>query len=176
MKHPRLVLLSGAHDAGKSVTCHHLMEQARQAGRQTAGILSPGAYAQGRKIGIVAMDGRTQEYRILASLRNEDDPDGIQTIHWTFDKSAIAWGNSVLADACPCDILIVDELGPLELTRGEGWQAGLAALDSRTYRAAVAVIRPELLAQAFARFAPCMTVTIASPSEKDAVVDFLLEL
>ena len=176
MKHPSLVLLSGAHDAGKSVTCHHLMEQARRVGRQTAGILSPGIYTQGRKTGIAAMDAKTEEYRILASLRNEDDPDGIQTIHWTFDKSAIDWGNGVLADACPCDILIVDELGPLELTRGEGWQAGVTALDSRAYRVAAAVIRPELLAQAFARFAPCMTVTIASPSEKDAVVDFLLEL
>lgn len=176
MKHPRLVLFSGAHDAGKSITCHHLMEQALRAGRQTAGILSPGVYFQGKKIGIAAMDAQTEDYRILASLRNEDDDGDIQTIHWRFDNTALEWGDAVLASACPCDILIVDELGPLELVRGEGWQAGLAALDSRAYRVAVAVIRPELLAQAFARFAPCMTLTIASPSEKDAVVDFLLEL
>ena len=44
-----------------------------------------------------------------------------------------------------CDLLIVDELGPIELERGEGWQNGIAALNSGEYQAAVVVIRPELL-------------------------------
>ncbi len=52
----------------------------------------------------------------------------------------------MLESATPCDLLIVDELGPLEFERNEGWPAGLAAIDSAAYKVGVVVIRPELLA------------------------------
>ena len=40
---------------------------------------------------------------------------------------------------------LVDELGPLELVRGEGWQAALETLAQGGYRLALVVVRPELL-------------------------------
>ena len=51
-----------------------------------------------------------------------------------------------LLEANPnCDLLVVDELGPLELVRGEGWQAALEALAQGGYCLALVVVRPELL-------------------------------
>jgi hypothetical protein len=46
----------------------------------------------------------------------------------------------------------VDELGPLEFNRGEGWIAGLAAVDSGNYQSALVVIRPSLLKMAGQRW------------------------
>jgi hypothetical protein len=43
-------------------------------------------------------------------------------------------------------VLVVDELGPLELVRNQGWTAGLDVLRAGRYRLALAVVRPSLLA------------------------------
>jgi len=48
--------------------------------------------------------------------------------------------------------LIVDELGPLEFEREEGWIAGVSAVDSGEYQAALVVIRPSLLMMASQRW------------------------
>lgn len=57
-------------------------------------------------------------------------------------------GQSVLEISLPCDLLIVDELGPLELTHQMGWRAALEILPRAGYRLALVVIRPELHATA----------------------------
>jgi hypothetical protein len=109
-----------------------------------SGVLSPAVFAQGAKIGIDAIDRRTDERRRLAD-RFDPSHHGPSTQRWSFHADAIDWGNTVLRSAAPCDVLIVDELGTLEFDRGEGWLAGLAALDAGAYRLGVVVIRPELL-------------------------------
>ena len=58
------------------------------------------------------------------------------------------WGNRVLASSLPCDLLLIDELGPLEFNLGLGWVSALDLIQSGQYRQALVVIRPELLAKA----------------------------
>jgi nucleoside-triphosphatase THEP1 len=41
--------------------------------------------------------------------------------------------------------LIVDEIGPLELLRGEGWIEAMSVLRANDYRLAVVVVRPALV-------------------------------
>ena len=72
-------------------------------------------------------------------------PPHISLGYWRFDPSALAWGNDLLASCLPADLFIVDELGPLELLRGAGWQNALQALRQRTYKIGIAVVRPSLL-------------------------------
>ena len=62
-----------------------------------------------------------------------------------FDPAAVAWGVALLDAACPCDILIIDEIGPLEMDRGEGWANALEVLRRGRYRLAVAAVRPSLV-------------------------------
>ena len=45
----------------------------------------------------------------------------------------------------PGELLLIDELGPLEFRGEGGFIAGFAAIDARHYRLAVVVVRPELL-------------------------------
>ncbi len=159
-----LFIITGTRGVGKSTFCRHLVNLAGQVGWQVSGVLSPAVFENGQKIGIDVIDLRTGEQRRLAGPRQAGQPagTGLATQQWQFDADAVIWGNAVLQKAVPCDLLIVDELGPLEFEWGEGWPAGLAALDSGQYRWGVVVIRPELLEAARRRWVSSVTVVINS--------------
>jgi len=143
-----LSLLSAPSGAGKTTFCLRRAEQARAAGWQVSGILCPPVFQGGVKTGILVQDLRSGETRPLAvsSLsQTELSTFNLPLGQWLFDSSALAWGNEVLAAALPCDLLIVDELGPLELMRGEGWQNAISVLRQPRYKIGLAVVRPSLL-------------------------------
>lgn len=141
-----LFIITGPREAGKTVFCRHLIEAARTAGWRVGGMLCPAMFENDRKTGIEAEALHTGLRLQLASLRRADQPQsGLVTRRWQFDAEVLTWGNRMLGSATPCDLLVVDELGPLEFERDEGWTAGLAALDGGNYRSGVVVIRPELL-------------------------------
>ncbi|MBS1251582.1 MAG: hypothetical protein MAG451_00615 [Anaerolineales bacterium] len=73
------------------------------------------------------------------------DTDGPATDTWHFHTAGLAWGADVLRHVVPCDLLVIDELGPLELERNEGWTAGLDVLRDGDYRLAVVAVRPALV-------------------------------
>jgi hypothetical protein len=147
-----LILVTGAIGAGKTAFCLAAVAWARARGWQAAGLVSPPVFENGVKIGIDVEDVSSGERRRLARRRVGEVEAAIATTGWVFDPEALQWGNQVLENALPCDLLVVDELGPLEFERGQGWLAGLAALDSRRYRLGLASIRPELLNRARQRW------------------------
>jgi nucleoside-triphosphatase THEP1 len=51
----------------------------------------------------------------------------------------------LLRRATPCDLLVVDELGPLELKLGQGLVAALDVLEEGAFSLALVVVRPELV-------------------------------
>lgn len=150
-----LHLVSGERGSGKTQVCMGLAQLLSLYNEDLAGVISPAVFTQGRKTGIEVYDLRSQQRRRLAALRPKDESQEgatLATADWTFDASGLAWGNELLQRAIPCGVLIVDELGPLEFIQGQGWTAGFAALDSRSYRLAVATVRPALLAIALKRW------------------------
>jgi nucleoside-triphosphatase THEP1 len=71
--------------------------------------------------------------------------DGPTTESWHFHADGLAWGASVLCRATLCDLLVIDELGPLELVQDKGWTVGLDLLRDSRYRLTLVVVRPALL-------------------------------
>lgn len=153
MTTPLLWALTGERGAGKTTFCRALAERARAAGWDVAGLLSPGVFENGVKTGILVQDLRTGETHPLARVHPvpglasavQAENFSLAFGDWLFDPSAFAWGNQVLEASLPCDLLIVDELGPLELVRGEGWTSALAVLRQPRYRVGLVVVRPELV-------------------------------
>lgn len=143
MSVPPIWMITGPRQAGKTSLCRGIAEAAHQAGWDAAGLLSPAQIEQGAKIGILAENLRTGEPRRLASAERQS-PEDISFGNWYFDQQTLAWGNRVLADSSPCDLLIVDELGPLELSRRQGWLIALEIVPRGEYKVALVVIRPEL--------------------------------
>jgi nucleoside-triphosphatase len=122
-----------------------------------SGLLSPSLFRDGRKVGIEAVDLASSDHRQLAALR-EDNAARVSTPRWAFDPEALAWANQVLAEADDSDLLVIDELGPLEFKRGKGLTAGLARLDAGDYRVAAVVVRSALLPQALQRWPDAIIV------------------
>ena len=138
-----IAILSGPRGSGKTTTCQRLIDLACQRGLDCAGILSPARFEGTRKVGIDLLDVRSGQSRPLAEA--DSQPGELRTMAYRFDLEAIQWGVKLLEAACPCDVLIVDELGPLELERGQGWANALDVLRRGQFRLAVVVVRPTLL-------------------------------
>jgi len=148
-------VVTGGIGAGKTTFCRLLIDEARSrdASLAAAGVVSPKVFLQGREAAIEVVDVASGQHRRLATRRDESDTrDGPSTIRWQFNADALAWGDTVLRAATPCDLLVVDEIGPLEFERGEGWIGGLAAVDSMAYTTAFVVVRPLLVERALDRW------------------------
>ncbi|MBW6465027.1 MAG: ATP-binding cassette domain-containing protein [Brevefilum sp.] len=155
---PQLILVTGLSGVGKTTWCSQLAQLASEKGLSVVGILSPGIFSGDRKIGIGVKDLHTNEHRQLAKLREDEDAQ-LATPRWTFDPDALAWANAKLEDSPEGDLLIIDELGPLEFLRDEGLLAGLARIDAGHYRVACVVVRSSLLPKALQRWPQAFVVS-----------------
>lgn len=159
MKAAQVWMLTGERGAGKTSLCRALAAQAHEFGWDAAGVISPAVIENGVKTGILVEDVRRGESRPLAALEARGTFD-LPVGKWFFDRTVLAWGDWVIASSPPCDLLIVDELGPLELLQGGGWQSALDVLRGSGCRLALVVIRPEMqaLAQEMLGFSATLTV------------------
>ena len=161
----KLWIISGEIGAGKTLLCAALIKQFQQSLWRIRGLHSPAIFDGDKKVGISVVNLENQEIRHLAVYdpkpdKSEDDP-----IRWSFDPQVLAWGNQVFLTAAPTDLLVVDELGPLEMKRNQGWVHALTALDSRKYRQAILVMRPTLLSIAQVRWSWGRTILIKSVAQ-----------
>lgn len=170
----RLIIITGPRGAGKTTLCGRLIRRAREAGWRVAGVLSPPRMVEGQKIGIDVVNLATDERRELA-VRSFTAPAAIRTTGYAFDEQAMEWGNATLAASGDCDLLVVDELGPLELQRGQGWQAGLTVLDQGNYRLGLVVVRPELLEDARRRWPEAQEIGVGEVKEVPQIESKLIE-
>lgn len=139
-----IVLVSGDRRAGKTTLLLAAREAAQAASLSVGGMLSIARFEGEEKIGIDVMNAASGQRRPLAVFTPE--PGGaIHTGHYMFDPAGMAAGLDYARDGQAADLFIVDELGPLELRRGEGWAPVLPLIRARQYGAALVVVRPELL-------------------------------
>jgi len=161
-RRPQRLIVTGARGTGKSLWCAAVADAARARGLHVVGVSSPAVIEGGRKVAIDLVDQDTGQRRRLADVRRADEP-GTATQRWRFDESTLAWGNGVLraaAQQADADLLVVDELGPLEFVRGEGFMEGLAAVDAGHYGVACAVVRPALVDEALRRWPDATVVDV----------------
>ncbi len=140
----RLILVTGESGLGKTRWCLALAAFAKARGICPGGLVSPAVFKGNRKIGIDLLDLDSGLMRHLAARRGESDKGQI-TEYWRLDDEVLTWGNNILAGCESCKLLILDELGPLEFTRGSGLTNGIGLITARRYRLACVVVRPSLL-------------------------------
>lgn len=165
---PETIIITGQKDTGKTRLCLRLIELLREQNRQVSGLVSPGLYQAGQKIGIFVQDIATGEEKQLAFYDPGWDAQ-VPARVWRFDMQVVEWGNQRLKKAPSCGVLIIDELGFLELEQNRGWTAGLDLLDTKAFKYAVVVVRPDLLEAASLRWQPHAFVRLQPDSDRDAL-------
>ncbi len=121
------MIVTGSSRSGKTAYCQQVIAAAKFAGWHVApGLLSPPRFAGGQKTGIFALDLTSGATRLLASCV-PDEIKGVRFGKWMFDADVLAWGNDLLLNLPVCDLLVVDEIGPMEFDL-QGWPASLEAI------------------------------------------------
>jgi nucleoside-triphosphatase len=163
MKNPtmnRITLLTGPRGSGKTNWCVRFLSRSKEKVLDVGGMLSPAVFHDGRKIGIDLLHIPTGEQRPLAR-KGEQSSEHLRLGDWWFNSATLDWGNRVLDKSINHDLILLDELGPLEFEKGLGLVAGLKLIDEKNYRHAVVVIRPELLQTAQIRWPDAEIVDIS---------------
>lgn len=151
----RLILLTGPSGSGKTAWCMDLIQQARQVGYHPSGLVSPAVIIDGIKVGIDLIEVATGARQRLANRRDQATPWptlATKTPGWNFNPAVLTWGNNLLRAIHLSELLVIDELGPLEFLEGQGFTAGFNLIAKRSYRLACVVVRSALLPDAQERW------------------------
>lgn len=152
----RVIILTGERGVGKSTVCRKTVALAQRKGYVCGGVLTL-ARDGVREV----VDVRSGHHRRLTT--GCEGERAIIQGRFRFDPRTLSWGDDALSQASPCDLLVIDEIGPLEMARGKGWVNAFDVLRAGTYALALLVVRPELIDQARDRLGGCtlevLTVT-----------------
>ena len=139
---PTVVILTGDRGVGKSTVCHKALTIAQARGYVCGGVVTTSHPNSARQV----LNARTGQTRWLTLEPGRSNANGaVAQGRFRFDAETMAWGNAILARATPCDLLFVDELGPLEVERAQGWQKAFDVLLEGDYALGLIVVRPRLL-------------------------------
>jgi len=165
------IILSGERGAGKSTVCRETIALAQAKQYTCGGVLTLSRSNDTRDV----LDVSSGYVRRL-TLESNVGPAVIQG-RFRFDPETLAWGNEVLTHATPCHLLVVDELGPLEIERGGGWLKAFDVLREADFKLALVVVRSELIARAQLKLPiGAVTVIAVTAHSRDGLPNVLVEM
>ena len=147
-------VLTGDVHIGKTTVCQAVVDLARQRRYCVRGILTlPILDKKGQRLGLDVLDLSDGKQRKLARVGQDFGGPSVGPYH--FDPAALQWGGDVIARAIAvgCDLLVVDEIGRLELEQNTGFSQVLELLATNVVPRSLLVVRTVLL-DAFRRRLP----------------------
>ncbi|MFW6082910.1 MAG: nucleoside-triphosphatase [Chloroflexota bacterium] len=157
----QILILTGARRVGKTTVCSKAVRLAKKQDLTCGGLLTLAEHG-GRDV----VDVKSERQRRLTQC-----PDATHRIvqgRFCFDPDTLRWGNRVLARATPCDLLVIDEIGPLELARNQGWTSYRYVLKAGRFALALVVVRSELVTRMCVSLQDCKPrVVIVKPDNRN---------
>ena len=163
---PEITILTGKKDEGKTSLIRRLIAALQADGKSIGGVLSPGVYKNGKKIAIEVENLRNEERKTLATYSPGWDVEA-PLREWRFIDEALTWGNEVIMnEATPCEVLIIDEIGYLELEKNQGWIAIYDTIRQGEFDQAYVVVRESLLEPAAARWPDARIIHLSAINDQ----------
>lgn len=164
----QILILTGARRVGKTTVCSKAVRLARKQGLACGGLLT---LAQHGVRDVV--DVKSERQRRLTQSPNATR--GVIQGRFCFDADTLHWGNRILARATPCDLLVIDEIGPLELARNQGWTSYSNVLKDGRFALALVVVRSELVTRVGASLQDRdPRVVIVTPSNRNQLPSMVI--
>jgi molybdopterin-guanine dinucleotide biosynthesis protein A len=124
------LLVVGEPGSGKTSWCREYVDRRRESGSSVGGILCPAIERQGQRIGSNVVDLLTgQEVPFARLSRRKSFTAGEVVGDYTISRRGISFACAAIGRAVEnkCDLVVIDEVGPLELSgRGLMPAVGLA--------------------------------------------------
>ncbi len=162
-----IVVLSGPLHSGKTNFLRRALARWQERGHQVSGYLSIAVSGDsGTEYDLLDLrDGRLRPFLVRKPL-----PGAESYGPFYFVPEALEQARSIIAAARPEELLVVDEVGPLELAGGGVWRE-LQAVVSRPGLRVLVVVREDILEEVVARLGPAgvMTFDIKDPSAEQLV-------
>jgi len=156
-----VIIVTGAIGIGKTMVCQKVIEMARRRGCNCGGILTYKA-----PDGITIQDIQTGQRETLASLNNVYQ--GPQTVKYSFNPRGIDFGIEAINRGVSSDILLIDEIGQLELG-GEGFVNATELVRTNKSENIILVIRKELLSAFLPRLGTTALVFETTVNNRDGL-------
>jgi len=171
----RVVVVTGPSNGGKTTTVIALVEELRAMDVPIFGFVQPGEFADGQKTGFRLRDVATGEETALATEGGRDDGDF--GTRFRFSEEGFDLGREALSRTVRDVVVIIDELGPIEL-RGQGHMPAVRrALAVPDLLGAVIVVRrslvPTLLAELNASDAVVIDVELQGADSVETIIQAL---
>jgi len=164
-----LVVVTGQIGAGKTTVCQQVIDIARDNRCTCGGVIT-------RKTGdgsILVVDVRSGNSMPLASLRAIYR--GPQTGKYWFNPMGIEFGMEAIRRGAGSSILVVDEVGHLEL-EGEGFASAPEILRRRRVRDSIVVIRSELVEAFLPLLSNAALIFTTTPDNRDSLPEQIAAL
>lgn len=139
----RTVVITGPPGSGKTPLVRSLIDDLGRRGISVAGFVQPAIVENDKKIGFRIQDAATGEVVDLA--RRVAPGEGRFGTSFKFFDGGFELGNRALQRIAPGSVLVIDELGPVELRGGGHWRAVERALRFSEIGGLAVVVRRTLV-------------------------------
>ena len=154
------VVITGATGSGKTTLASAVIDRLRARGARVGGILAPGLLEDGRRSGFDLVDLATGERVPLAREQAGVSGPHDRWSRFAFSADGLGRGRRALAAAARgAEVIVVDEVGPFELSGG-GWADSLDALSNGYTGALLLVVRESVVEAVRAKWGPADTTVI----------------
>ncbi|MBN2322446.1 MAG: hypothetical protein JXQ30_01830 [Spirochaetes bacterium] len=146
MDRPALIL-TGEIGIGKTTACRKAVQNASGRGFSAGGVLTPPIYVDGKKTGFFAEDLRTGERWVLGTRDSGAAVEGPVYGIYRFSIDGFKRAYEALKTAVVerCGLIVLDEIGPLEIVHKKGFFRILGPLFDVKHAYLLLVVRPSLV-------------------------------
>jgi nucleoside-triphosphatase len=168
-------ILAGDTGSGKTTLARQVVEGLRARGASVGGILAPGLLENGRRTGFDLVNLATGESARLARERAVETGRHVQWSRFSFSPEGLALGQRALGrGARAADVVLVDEVGPLELAGG-GWADALDELVRDRAQPVLLVVRSSIVDEVARRWGSADAVVWdAAHTPADEIVEAIV--
>ena len=165
-------MVSGCVGVGKTTVCEKLIGYFKARKVSCGGLICPNMVINGEVRGKLAVNVVSWEKKMFAAL--DRDPGGEVIGRYSLSLQGIEFAKRLINDSANCDIVFIDEIGPVDLNDKGIMPAAKKIIDSRD--GVIAVVRSKILDLFIERFSEQgFTVFEVTLDNRDKIVEDIID-